>query len=102
MPRSAETGHDRCIVHGYGDAARRMQRAGLDGVEIVASHGYLPAQFLNPAPICERMGTAAISTAVCRFLREVIVDIRAKVTGGFVVGLRISGSEVGRAGPDGG
>src|SRR5262249_61152294 len=38
----------REIVAGYGDAARRMQKAGLDGCEIVASHGYLPAQFLHP------------------------------------------------------
>jgi 2,4-dienoyl-CoA reductase-like NADH-dependent reductase (Old Yellow Enzyme family)/NADPH-dependent 2,4-dienoyl-CoA reductase/sulfur reductase-like enzyme len=38
----------REIVAGYGDAARRMKTAGLDGCEIVASHGYLPAQFLNP------------------------------------------------------
>jgi len=27
----------RAIVGGYGDAARRMQTAGVDGVEIVAS-----------------------------------------------------------------
>ena len=38
----------REIVAGYGDAARRLKAAGLDGCEIVASHGYLPAQFLNP------------------------------------------------------
>src|SRR4051794_35833295 len=36
------------IVAGYGAAARRMAEAGIDGVEVVASHGYLPAQFLNP------------------------------------------------------
>jgi 2,4-dienoyl-CoA reductase-like NADH-dependent reductase (Old Yellow Enzyme family) len=36
------------IVGGYGAAARRLETAGFDGVEIVASHGYLPAQFLNP------------------------------------------------------
>ncbi len=49
MPRPLKRPMIDAIVHGYGDAARRMQRAGLDGVEIVASHGYLPAQFLNPA-----------------------------------------------------
>ena len=35
------------MVAGYGAAARRVKAAGVDGVEIVASHGYLPAQFLN-------------------------------------------------------
>jgi 2,4-dienoyl-CoA reductase-like NADH-dependent reductase (Old Yellow Enzyme family) len=48
MPRPLKQEMIDAIVHGYGDAARRMQSAGLDGVEIVASHGYLPAQFLNP------------------------------------------------------
>ncbi|MEZ5924942.1 MAG: FAD-dependent oxidoreductase [Hyphomicrobiaceae bacterium] len=81
------------IVAGYGDAARRMQEAGLDGVEVVASMGYLPAQFLNPVtnrredvyggPLENRM----------RFLREVIRDVRAKTTPGFVVGMRISGDD---------
>ena len=36
------------LIEGYGDTARRMHGAGLDGVEVVASHGYLPVQFLNP------------------------------------------------------
>ena len=34
------------IVASYASAAQRLQAAGIDGVEIVASHGYLPAQFL--------------------------------------------------------
>jgi 2,4-dienoyl-CoA reductase-like NADH-dependent reductase (Old Yellow Enzyme family) len=86
------------IVHGYGDAARRMQRAGLDGVEIVASHGYLPAQFLNPRVNLRDDAYGGDLDGRLRFLREVIADIRAKVTDGFVVGLRISGSEADEVG----
>ena len=36
MPRPLKQDMIDAIVHGYGDAARRMQSAGLDGVEIVA------------------------------------------------------------------
>jgi 2,4-dienoyl-CoA reductase-like NADH-dependent reductase (Old Yellow Enzyme family)/thioredoxin reductase len=93
MPRPLKGAMINAIVHGYGDAARRMQRAGLDGVEIVASHGYLPAQFLNPRVNLRDDAYGGDLDGRLRFLREVIADIRAKVTDGFVVGLRISGSE---------
>ena len=48
MPRALQISEIDEIIDGYAHAALRLQRAGLDGVEIVASHGYLPAQFLNP------------------------------------------------------
>ena len=94
MPRPLKPAMITAIVRGYGDAARRMQTAGLDGVEIVASHGYLPAQFLNPRVNLRDDAYGGDLDGRLRFLREVIADIRAKVTEGFVVGLRISGSEV--------
>jgi 2,4-dienoyl-CoA reductase-like NADH-dependent reductase (Old Yellow Enzyme family) len=94
MPRPLKQSMIDAIVHGYGDAARRMQTAGLDGVEIVASHGYLPAQFLNPRVNLRDDAYGGDIDGRLRFLREVVFDIRAKVTDGFVVGLRISGSEV--------
>jgi 2,4-dienoyl-CoA reductase-like NADH-dependent reductase (Old Yellow Enzyme family) len=93
MPRSLKRSMIGAIVRGYGDAARRMQTAGLDGVEIVASHGYLPAQFLNPRVNLRDDAYGGDLDNRLRFLREVIADIRAKVTDGFAVGLRISGSE---------
>jgi 2,4-dienoyl-CoA reductase-like NADH-dependent reductase (Old Yellow Enzyme family) len=93
MPRPLKRSMIDAIVHGYGDAARRMQVAGLDGVEIVASHGYLPAQFLNPRVNLREDAYGGDLEGRLRFLREVIADIRAKVTDGFVVGLRISASE---------
>jgi 2,4-dienoyl-CoA reductase-like NADH-dependent reductase (Old Yellow Enzyme family) len=93
MPRPLKQAMIEDIVHGYGDAAQRMQRAGFDGVEIVASHGYLPAQFLNPRVNLRDDGYGGDLEGRLRFLREVIVDIRNKVWEGFVVGVRISGSE---------
>ena len=37
------------IIDGFGRCARELEKVGYDGVEIVGSHGYLPAQFLSPA-----------------------------------------------------
>lgn len=93
MPRALKQPLIDAIVHGYGDAARRMQSAGIDGVEIVASHGYLPAQFLNPRVNLRDDAYGGDMQRRLKFLREIIANIRSKVTDGFVVGLRISGSE---------
>lgn len=93
MPRPLQLPMIRAIVSGYGDAARRMQSAGLDGVEIVASHGYLPSQFLNPRINLRDDAYGGDLDGRLRFLREVIADIRDKVSERFVVGLRISGTE---------
>jgi 2,4-dienoyl-CoA reductase-like NADH-dependent reductase (Old Yellow Enzyme family) len=94
MPRPLKQPMIDAIVHGYGDAARRMQTAGLDGVEIVASHGYLPAQFLSPRVNLRDDAYGGALDGRLRFLREVIADIRGKVADGFVVGLRISATEI--------
>ena len=48
MPRAMDKAMIDEVVQGYANAARRMWQAGFDGVEFVGSHGYLPAQFLNP------------------------------------------------------
>ena len=93
MPRPLKPAMIRAIVSGYGDAAARMQAAGIDGVEIVASHGYLPSQFLNPRTNLRDDGYGGDLVGRLRFLREVIADIRAKVDERFVVGMRISGTE---------
>lgn len=83
----------REIVSGYGDAAARLMKAGFDGCEIVASHGYLPAQFLNPNVNRRDDAYGGSAENRLRFLREVAADIRAKTAPGFVIGLRITGEE---------
>jgi len=93
MPRALPTDILREIVAGYGAGARRLRDAGLDGVEIVASHGYLPAQFLNPRVNRREDEYGGSDENLLRFLRESIAAVRATVGRDFVLGLRISGDE---------
>lgn len=48
VPRELSTNDIKDIVKGFQLAARRVQEAGFDGVEIHAAHGYLLNQFLSP------------------------------------------------------
>ncbi|MDO5109598.1 MAG: NAD(P)/FAD-dependent oxidoreductase [Erysipelotrichaceae bacterium] len=53
-PTNRETPHEftteevYALIQHYVDAAVRMKKAGFDGVEIHASHGYMGGQFLSP------------------------------------------------------
>jgi 2,4-dienoyl-CoA reductase-like NADH-dependent reductase (Old Yellow Enzyme family)/thioredoxin reductase len=93
MPRALHINEIEEIIEGYAQAALRLQKAGLDGAEIVASHGYLPAQFLNPHLNLRDDEYGATAQNRLRFLRRVLEAVRQKVSSDFVVGLRISLNE---------
>ncbi|WP_113911014.1 FAD-dependent oxidoreductase [Roseovarius dicentrarchi] len=93
IPRAMSRRMIREVVDGYAAAARRMQTAGLDGVEIVASHGYLPAQFLSPQVNRRDDDYGGSAENRMRFVREVIDAVRTATGDGFAIGLRISGDE---------
>ncbi|WP_395016398.1 FAD-dependent oxidoreductase [Dongia sp.] len=98
MPRPLTKRIIREIIDGYGSAARRLQKAGLDGVEIVASHGYLPAQFLNPRVNLREDEYGGSPENRLRFIREIIAAIRKECGDELIVGMRISGDEKDYAG----
>ncbi|NWE46275.1 oxidoreductase [Pseudomonas gingeri] len=93
MPRALDQTMIDEIVSGYAAAARRLHRAGIDGVEVVASHGYLPAQFLNPRVNRRTDGYNGDLDQRLRFLREVIAAIRAASDPQFIISLRICADE---------
>lgn len=93
MPRELDQEMIDEIVSGYGDAARRLEAAGLDGVEIVASHGYLPSQFLNPRVNRRTDHYNGDVESRLRFINEIIDCVRSKTSESFVVGMRISADE---------
>lgn len=82
------------IIAGFGDAARRMDAAGIDGAEIVASHGNLPAQFLNPLSNLRTDAFGGDAAGRRRFLERICADIRAKTSPDFILGLRVSLDEM--------
>jgi 2,4-dienoyl-CoA reductase-like NADH-dependent reductase (Old Yellow Enzyme family) len=81
------------IVEGYGAAGRRLAQAGADGVEVVASHGYLPAQFLNPKINKREDEYGGSLTNRLRIFRQIAQSIRSQAPSALVAGLRISGDE---------
>lgn len=93
MPRALDQGMIDEIIAGYAAAARRLHQAGIDGVEVVASHGYLPAQFINPRVNRRSDGYNGELQQRLRFVREVIAAVRAATADDFIIGLRISADE---------
>ena len=83
----------RDVIAGYAATAERMQSAGFDGVEVLASHGYLPIQFCNPRINHRTDAYGGNFENRLRFLNEIHDDIRARVGAQAVVGLRISADD---------
>ena len=95
MPRALDEPMIAEIVAGYAASAARLAEAGFDGVEYVASHGYLPAQFLNPRV---NLRTDAWGLDRTLFLRDCLSAMRAAVPDDFIIGMRISADEREEAG----
>ncbi len=81
------------IVAGFAQNGAHLVEAGYDGLEIVASHGYLPAQFLNPRVNQRADEYGGSPDGRLRFLREVADAVRT-ILDGTTLGLRISGAEL--------
>lgn len=93
MPRALDRSLISEIVEGFGAAAARLKRAGLDGVELVASHGYLPGEFLDPGVNRRTDEYGGTPENRARFLRECLSSIRRHVGTEMVVGVRVSTEE---------
>lgn len=101
MPREMADALIREIIAGFAGAAALMAEAGYDGVEVVGSHGYLPAQFLNPAINLRDDDWGGDFERRLAFTRRVVKAIRAAAPG-LAVGLRLSADEKDGLGLDGG
>lgn len=90
-PHAIDAREIATLVRAFGDAARRMQQAGFDGLEVHAGHGHLVQQFLSPATNHRTDAYGGSLANRLRLLRQVLESVQE--ASDLPVGLRVSVAE---------
>ena len=93
MPRVMSTEYVQILVQAFARSSARLIEAGLDGVELVASHGMLLAQFLNPLTNFREDEYGGTEENRFRFVAECISETRKLIGADKIIGIRISADE---------
>ena len=96
--RALTTGEIAGLIGDFAAAAGALQRAGFDGVEVHAAHGFLVGSFLSPFSNRRTDDWGGNAEERARFLLEVIRAIRSRVDPGFAVAVKINASDFRRGG----
>ncbi|WP_390199391.1 oxidoreductase [Brenneria goodwinii] len=93
IPRELTVEEIRQLVKDFGATALNAQKAGFDGIEIHAAHGYLIHEFLSPN--CNHRIDEYGGTYInrMRFLKEIMEEVRKQVGDDFPISVRFSAQE---------
>ena len=94
VPRVMPRALVREVIGAYGDAAGRMREAGFQGIEVMAHHGHLVSQFLNPRINRRADEYGGSERARFRFLHEVLEAVRDRLDDDMPVGVRVCAGEM--------
>jgi 2,4-dienoyl-CoA reductase-like NADH-dependent reductase (Old Yellow Enzyme family)/thioredoxin reductase len=92
-PRALSSHEIEEIVEHHELVAGNVREAGLDGVELCASHGYLPTQFLSERSNRRDDAWGGDSERRLRYVREALRAMRRGAGPGLAVGIRLSADE---------
>ncbi|AEY85495.1 NADH:flavin oxidoreductase/NADH oxidase [Streptomyces hygroscopicus subsp. jinggangensis 5008] len=81
------------IVADIGTAAALLIEAGFDGVQLHASQGFLPSQFLSPRSNTREDGYGGSFANRIRFTLECLTEIRSRVGPDPIVGVQLLADE---------
>jgi 2,4-dienoyl-CoA reductase (NADPH2) len=85
-------------IKAFGDAALLLAEAGFDGVQIHASQGFLPSQFLSPRMNRRTDEYGGDYDGRVKFLVDAVTEIRTRTERDFLLGVQILGDEVAEGG----
>lgn len=93
LPRPATTQDIAQVIEGFAHAAEYLEKAGFDGIQLHGAHGYLLAQFLSPTTNLRTDAYGGSLENRMRLILEVAAAIKARVSPGFVLGIKINSVE---------
>ena len=93
QPRALTTEEVEGMVKKFVTGAVIAQKAGVDGVEIHAAHGYLVSQFLSPHTNKRTDKYGGSFEGRMRFITEIIMGIKAFCGPAFPISVRMNGSD---------
>jgi 2,4-dienoyl-CoA reductase-like NADH-dependent reductase (Old Yellow Enzyme family) len=97
-PRELTNAQIEDIIERFANAAAVCETAGFDGVQVHGAHGYLVAQFLSPRSNQRDDEWGGDAARRMRFVLEVVRRIRARVSPGFAVGIKLNSADFQRGG----
>lgn len=98
VPRPLTVDDIATVVGEFAAAARRVQEAGFDGVEVHAAHGYLLSQFLSPITNHRTDGYGGSLPNRVRIHLEVVGAVRDMVGPDFPVFVRLGSDDFAEGG----
>jgi 2,4-dienoyl-CoA reductase-like NADH-dependent reductase (Old Yellow Enzyme family) len=97
-PRELTHAQIQDIIERFATAAAVCETAGFDGVQIHGAHGYLVAQFLSPLSNQRDDDWGGDAQRRMRFALAIVRRIRARVSPGFAVGIKLNSADFQRGG----
>lgn len=101
QPRAMTVEEIQQLVQRFVDTAVQAEKAGFNGVQIHAAHGYLISQFLSPLTNKRDDQYGGSIENRMRLLIEVIQAVRAVVSTEFAVSVKMNSADFQRGGFDG-
>lgn len=100
VPQEMTAAQIEATVERFVDTARQAERAGFDGVEIHAAHGYLLSQFLSPLSNTRTDDWGGSLHNRARLLLDITRRTREAVSEEFAVAVKLNSADFQRGGFD--
>ncbi|RAL15510.1 NADH:flavin oxidoreductase/NADH oxidase family protein [Aspergillus homomorphus CBS 101889] len=92
-PRAATEADIQQVIEGFAHAAEYLDKAGYDGIELHAAHGYLLSQFLSETTNRRTDQYGGSLENRMRLILEIRAEIAKRVRPDFIVGIKVNSVE---------
>lgn len=99
-PRAMNEADIARVIGQFATTAELAEKAGFDGVEIHAAHGYLLSQFLSPLSNRREDQWGGSLENRARIVIEIVRAVRARVSPGFAIGVKLNSADFQKGGFD--